>query len=48
MQMVEGELSKDVKKPPVVEFVIPKKIFTQQEGGSEVKDSLVVKLWDFS
>jgi U3 small nucleolar RNA-associated protein 19 len=46
--MIEGELSKDVKKPPVVEFVIPKKIFTQQEIGSEIEDSLLVTLWDFS
>jgi len=46
--MIEGEFLKDVKKPPVVEFVIPKKLFTKQDAGSEVGDSLLVRLWDFS
>lgn len=41
-------MSKDVKKAPVVEFQIPKRIFLQQEEGSGVQDSLLVKLWDFS
>jgi U3 small nucleolar RNA-associated protein 19 len=47
MQMLEAELSKEVKKPPVVEFVIPKKIITKQDLGSDVQDTLLAKLWDF-
>jgi U3 small nucleolar RNA-associated protein 19 len=46
--MLEGEFSKNVKKAPVIEFVIPKKIFTRQGPGSEVEDSLLVNTWDFS
>ena len=44
--MLEAELSKDVKKAPVVEFEIPKKIFTKHDAESGVEDSLVVKLGD--
>lgn len=40
-------MSKDVKKPPVTEFHIPKKVFFSNEAGAEVEDSLVVKLFDF-
>jgi U3 small nucleolar RNA-associated protein 19 len=39
-------MAKDVKKPPVVEFMIPKRIFTKA-GAPEEKDSLLVSLWDF-
>jgi U3 small nucleolar RNA-associated protein 19 len=39
---------KDVKKPPVVEFMIPKRIFSSVDKGSEEKDSLLVELWDFN
>ncbi len=46
--MLDAELSKEIKKTPVVEFEIPKKIFMKQEIGSGVEDSLLVKLWDFS
>jgi U3 small nucleolar RNA-associated protein 19 len=46
--MLEAELSKDIKKPPVVEYEIPKKIFTKHNVESGIKDSIVVKLWDFS
>jgi len=46
--MLEVENSKDVKKTPVVEYVIPKKIFTKRDAGSELDDTLLVKLWDFS
>ena len=45
--MLDAELSKEVKKAPVVEYEIPKKIFMQQEAGTGA-DSLLVKLWDFS
>ena len=31
----------------MVEFMIPKHIFSSAESGSEEKDSLLVDLWDF-
>jgi len=40
-------MSKEVKKPPVVEFMIPKRIFTKAEPASEETNSLLVSLWDF-
>jgi U3 small nucleolar RNA-associated protein 19 len=46
--MLEAELSKEVKKAPVVEYEVPKKIFMKQGADSGVEDSLLVKLWDFS
>lgn len=46
--MLDAELSKDLRKPPVVEYEIPKKIFTKQDSDSSQQDSLMVKLWDFS
>lgn len=46
--MLEAELSKDIKKAPVVEYEIPKKIFTKYDVQLGVKDSLVAKLWDFN
>ncbi|KAF5006177.1 hypothetical protein FDECE_7452 [Fusarium decemcellulare] len=44
-----AEMSKDVKKAPVVEFHIPKKVFMPYEGtdAEPEPDSLLVKLWDF-
>lgn len=45
--MLDAELSKEVKKAPAVEYVIPQKIFMPQEAGSAVEDSLLVKLWQF-
>ncbi|KAI0205010.1 CBF/Mak21 family-domain-containing protein [Astrocystis sublimbata] len=45
--LVEAELSKSVKKPPVVEFMIPKRVFLPNDPSSGVEDSLFVKLWDF-
>jgi U3 small nucleolar RNA-associated protein 19 len=46
--MVDAEFVKDVKKTPVVEFEIPKKIFMKNNMESGVEDSLLVKLWDFN
>ncbi|PKS06467.1 hypothetical protein jhhlp_007215 [Lomentospora prolificans] len=46
--LLESEMSKDVKKAPVVEFQIPKRIFLPQDEGSGLPDSLLVKLWSFS
>ncbi|KAI1179325.1 CBF/Mak21 family-domain-containing protein [Nemania sp. FL0916] len=45
--LVEAELSKSVKKPPVVEFMIPKRIFLPNDPETGVEDSLMVKLWEF-
>lgn len=43
-------MGKEIKKPPVVEFMIPKRVFTkvtEEEEKQGLKDSLVVGLWDF-
>ncbi|KAI0544023.1 CBF/Mak21 family-domain-containing protein [Xylaria curta] len=45
--LVEAELSKSVKKSPVVEFMIPKRIFLPNDPASGVEDNLFVKLWEF-
>lgn len=48
--MLDAELSKGVKKPPEIEYEIPKRIFRAQDPGVESRkaDSLLVSLWDFS
>ena len=46
--MLDAELSKDIKKPPEIEYEIPKKIFTKDDAETGTDDSLLVKLWDFS
>ncbi|KAK3393164.1 CBF/Mak21 family-domain-containing protein [Podospora didyma] len=47
--LLEAEMIKNIRKPPVVEYMIPKKIFTKVGPASvpEEKDSLLVSLWDF-
>lgn len=45
--MLEAEFSKDIKKKPVVEFEIPKKIFMKHDVESGLEDSLIVKLFGF-
>ncbi|KAG5927593.1 hypothetical protein E4U42_002054 [Claviceps africana] len=45
--LLEAELGKDVKKAPVIEFQIPKRIFLPQDDPTSAPDSLLVKLWDF-
>ncbi|KPM40962.1 hypothetical protein AK830_g5600 [Neonectria ditissima] len=45
--LLEAEVLKDVKKAPVVEFHIPKKVFMPHDEGEPEQDSLLVKLWDF-
>ncbi|GAP86312.1 putative nucleolar complex protein 4 [Rosellinia necatrix] len=45
--LVEAELSKPVKKAPVVEFMIPKRIFLPNDPATGVEDNLLVKLWEF-
>lgn len=46
--LLEAEMVKNVKKAPVVEFGIPKRVFLPQDGESGVEDSLLVKLWEFN
>ncbi|KAB8303310.1 hypothetical protein EYC80_004750 [Monilinia laxa] len=46
--MLESELAKDVKKVPVVEYEIPKKIFMKHDVEAGLEDSLLVKLWSFN
>ena len=46
--MIDSELSKELKKPPEIEFEIPKRILLKQEPGSKQADSLLVQMWDFS
>ena len=43
--MLDAELSKKIKKPPEIEYEIPKKIFTRHDAESGKEDSLLVKLW---
>ncbi|KAK0717000.1 CBF/Mak21 family-domain-containing protein [Lasiosphaeria miniovina] len=47
--LLEAEMIKNIRKPPVVEFMIPKHIFTDvgPTAAPEEKDSLLVSLWDF-
>jgi U3 small nucleolar RNA-associated protein 19 len=45
--LLDAELAKQVKKAPVVEFMIPKMIFRPAAAGSDEKDSLLTQLWDF-
>lgn len=45
--MLEAELSKDIKKPPEIEYEIPKKIFMQYEVESGKEDSWLIKHWNF-
>ncbi|KAI1456005.1 CBF/Mak21 family-domain-containing protein [Annulohypoxylon moriforme] len=45
--LLDAELSKQVKKAPVVEFMIPKRVFLPQDPASGTEDSLLAKLWDF-
>ncbi|KAL8790826.1 MAG: hypothetical protein Q9213_000450 [Squamulea squamosa] len=45
--MLNAELSKEIKKPPVIEYEIPKKILFRNPDPAH-GDSLLVNLWDFS
>ncbi|RBR23623.1 uncharacterized protein FIESC28_03552 [Fusarium coffeatum] len=44
--LLDAEIAKEIKKAPVTEFHIPKKVFFPNEGADE-PDNLFVKLWDF-
>ncbi|KAK7700219.1 Maturation and nuclear export of 40S ribosomal subunits interacting protein [Diaporthe eres] len=46
--LLEAEMGKNIRKAPVVEFQIPKRIFLPHDAGSQAEDSLQAKLWDFS
>lgn len=46
--LLEAEMGKNIRKAPVVEFQIPKRIFLPQDIDSQVEDNLQMKLWDFS
>ena len=48
VQMLDAELSKDVKKLPEIEYAIPKRIFMKHDAESGQEDSLLVQIWDFS
>lgn len=45
--MLESELVKEAKREPVVEWRIPKRIFTRAEDGEGEEVSLITRLWDF-
>lgn len=52
--MFDAEIQKSIKKPPVVEFDIPKKIFfkaemesAKDEGLSPMKENILLSLWSF-
>ncbi|KAK3694736.1 CBF/Mak21 family-domain-containing protein [Podospora appendiculata] len=46
--LIEAEMSKNIKKAPVVEFAIPKRVLIKSsEPAPEEKESLLVSLWDF-
>lgn len=46
--LLEAEMGKNIRKAPVVEFQIPKRILLPQDKDPQVENSLQVKLWDFS
>ncbi|CAN8098694.1 unnamed protein product [Discula destructiva] len=46
--LLEAEMVKKLKKAPVVEFSIPKRVLLPQNGEPGAEDSLLVKLWEFS
>ena len=46
--MLDAELAKDLKKPPEIEYYIPKKIFRECDVDSAQKDGLVVELCGFT
>lgn len=47
LQFLEAEFAKQIRKPPVVEFMIPKRIFLPQDPASGVEDNLLTRIWGF-
>ena len=45
--IIQAELAKGLKRPPEIEYEIPKRIFTKHERDSDTEDSLLVQLWNF-
>lgn len=47
--MFNAEIQKNIKKPPVVEFDIPKKIFFKTEVEEEelAQENTLLSLWSF-
>ncbi|KAL1845276.1 hypothetical protein VTK73DRAFT_753 [Phialemonium thermophilum] len=45
--LLDAEMTKEIKKAPVIEYMIPKRIFYPAESGSGERESLLVELWDF-
>ncbi|KAI1816489.1 CBF-domain-containing protein [Poronia punctata] len=45
---LDAELSKPVKKPPVLEFMFPKRIFLPHDPTTGGENNILVKLWDFA
>ena len=48
LQMLDAELSKDIKKVPEIEYEMPKRILSKYDADSGKVDSLLVQLWSFS
>ena len=46
--MFDAEVSKEIKKPPAIEYEIPKRIFTKHGADSPFEDNLLVKMWNFT
>jgi U3 small nucleolar RNA-associated protein 19 len=46
--LLEAEMGKSIRKPPIVEFLIPKRMFLPHNSTSQVENNVQVKLWDFS
>lgn len=46
--MFEAEIGKDVRRAPVVEFHIPKRVLIPYGPDAETEDKLLVNLWDFA
>ncbi|KAH8759101.1 CBF/Mak21 family-domain-containing protein [Diaporthe sp. PMI_573] len=46
--LLEAEMGKNIRRAPVVEFQIPKRICLPQDIASQPETNLQAKLWDFS
>lgn len=46
--LLEAEMGKNIRKAPVVEFQIPKRILLPHDTGPQAENNLHVRLWDFS
>jgi U3 small nucleolar RNA-associated protein 19 len=45
--MFNAEITKKIKKPPIVEPQVPRRIFFETEKASEGDDNLLLSLWGF-